>query len=266
MKRVRVAILSGTGEFISHNLALAEELGLPMASKFDAMDRHFDFYLHYDEKGLSLHSNLDQALGAVRVNFDNTALNRRSKDSLSHQNLIKAVGLKQKHKQKQKQKQKQKLNVLDAMTGLGSDAFLLACAGCRVTMLERNEIVFSLLRDGLFRGSKGLPETRAAVAEMMLLKGDFLEKNDELDNFDVLYIDPMFPSKRNTARSKKPMYLLQQLLGEAQEETDLLSLALSKARDRVVVKRAKRSPNYNNRKPDINFKGTSSRYDVYLVR
>ena len=262
MKRVRVAILSGAGEFISHSLALAEELGLPMASKFDAMDRHFDFYLHYDEKGLSLHSNLDQALGAVRVNFDNTALNRRSKDSLSHQNLIKAVGL----KQKQKQKQKQKLNVLDAMTGLGSDAFLLACAGCRVTMLERNEIVFSLLRDGLFRGSKGLPETRAAVAEMMLLKGDFLEKNDELDNFDVLYIDPMFPSKRNTARSKKPMYLLQQLLGEAQEETDLLSLALSKARDRVVVKRAKRSPNYNNRKPDINFKGTSSRYDVYLVR
>jgi len=254
MKRVRVAILSGVGELIPQNLALAEELGLPMASKFDAMDRHFDFYLHYDEKGLSLHSNLGQALGAVRVNFDNTALNLRSKDALSHQNLIKAVGL------------KQNLSVLDAMTGLGSDAFLLACAGCRVTMLERNEIVFSLLRDGLFRGSKGLPETRAAVAEMMLLKGDFLEKNDELDNFDVLYIDPMFPSKRNTARSKKPMYLLQQLLGEAQEETDLLSLALSKARDRVVVKRAKHSPNYNNRKPDINFKGTSSRYDVYLVR
>ena len=258
MKRARVAILTGVGELISHNLALAEELGLPMASKFDAMDRRFDFYLHYDEKGLSLHSNLDQALGAVRVNFDNTALNRRSKDSLSQQNLIKAVGL--------KQKQKQKLSVLDAMTGLGSDAFLLARAGCRVTMLERNEIVFSLLRDGLLRGSKGLPETRAAVAEMMLLKGDFVEKNDELGNFDVLYIDPMFPIKRNTARSKKPMYLLQQLLGEAQEETDLLSLALSKARDRVVVNRAKRSPNYNNRTPDINFKGTSSRYDVYLVR
>jgi len=256
MKRARVAILSGVGELISQNLALAEELGLPMASKFDAMDRDFDIYLHYDEKGLSLHSNLDQALGAVRVNFDNTALNRRSKDSLSNQNLIKAVGL----------KQKQKLSVLDAMTGLGSDAFLLACAGCRVTMLERNEIVFSLLRDGLLRGSKGLPETRAAVAEMMLLKGDFVEKKDELGNFDVLYIDPMFPIKRNTARSKKPMYLLQQLLGEAQEETNLLSLALSKARDRVVVKRAKRSPNYNNRKPDINFKGTSSRYDVYLVR
>ena len=258
MKRARIAILTGAGELISHNLALAEELGLPNVSKFDAMDRRFDFYLHYDEKGLSLHSNLDQALGAVRVNFDNTALNRRSKDSLSNQNLIKAVGL--------KQKQKQKLSVLDAMTGLGSDAFLLACAGCRVTMLERNEIVFSLLRDGLLRGSKGLPETRAAVAEMMLLKGDFVEKNDELGNFDVLYIDPMFPIKRNTARSKKPMYLLQQLLGEAQEETNLLSLALSKARDRVVVKRAKRSPNYNNRKPDINFKGTSSRYDVYLVR
>ena len=254
MKRARVAILTGVGELISHNLALAEELSLPVASKFDVMDRRFDFYLYYDEKGLSLHSNLDQALGAVRVNFDNTALNRRSKDALSHQNLIKAVGL------------KQNLSVLDAMTGLGSDAFLLARAGCCVTMLERNEIVFSLLRDGLFRGGKGLPETRAAVAEMMLLKGDFLEKNDELGNFDVLYIDPMFPIKRNTARSKKPMYLLQQLLGETQEETDLLSLALSKARDRVVVKRAKRSPNYNNRKPDINFTGASSRYDVYLVR
>ena len=45
MKRARVAILSGVGELIPQNLALAEELCLPMASKFDAIDRHFDFYL-----------------------------------------------------------------------------------------------------------------------------------------------------------------------------------------------------------------------------
>ena len=43
MKRARVAILSGVGELISQNLALAEALGLPMASKFDAMDRQKPF-------------------------------------------------------------------------------------------------------------------------------------------------------------------------------------------------------------------------------
>ena len=207
------------------------------------------------DRGLSLYNNLEETKGAVRVNFDSTALHRRSKDGLLRQNLIKAMAT----------KQKKQLRVLDAMSGLGSDAFLLARAGYHVTMLERNEVVFALLQDGLHRGSNGLPDTRDALTRMLLVKGDFLKKGDELGTFDVLYLDPMFPVKRGTARSKKSMHLLQQLLGQTEEDLGLLDFALSKARNRVVVKRAKHSPNCNNRHPQISFKGSSSRYDVYLV-
>ena len=252
MKTPRVAILSGAGELSSCNLTLAKELNLPLVTNLDAIDKASEFYLHYDNEGLSLYNNLEETKGAVRVNFDSTALHRRSKDGLLRQNLIKAMAT----------KQKKQLRVLDAMSGLGSDAFLLARAGYHVTMLERNEIVFAILQDGLHRGSNGLPDTRDALTRMMLVKGDFLEKGDELGTFDVLYLDPMFPVKRGTARSKKSMHLLQQLLGQTDEDLGLLDFALSKARNRVVVKRAKHSPNCNNRHPQISFKGSSSRYDV----
>lgn len=255
MKSPRVAILSGVGALNTYNLTLAKELNLPLVTNLNTIDKTSEFYLHYDNEGLSLYNSLEQTKSAVRVNFDSPALHRRSKDRLLRQNLIKATAT----------KQKQNLDVLDAMSGLGNDAFLLARAGYHVTMLERNEIVFALLRDGLHRGSKGLPDTRDALTRMMLIKGDFLKKGGELGTFDVLYLDPMFPVKRGTARSKKSMHLLQQLLGQTEEDLGLLDFALSKARNRVVVKRAKHSPNCNNRHPQISFKGSTSRYDVYLV-
>ena len=44
-----------------------------------------------------------------------------------------------------------KLSVLDATAGFGRDAFVLACLGCKLLLLERSSIIAALLADGLQR-------------------------------------------------------------------------------------------------------------------
>ncbi|MGL9773657.1 MAG: class I SAM-dependent methyltransferase [Sodalis sp. (in: enterobacteria)] len=42
-------------------------------------------------------------------------------------------------------------DVVDATAGLGRDAFVLACLGCRVQMFERHPVMAALLKNGLRR-------------------------------------------------------------------------------------------------------------------
>ena len=47
-------------------------------------------------------------------------------------------------------------SIIDVTAGLGQDAFVLACLGARVTMVERSPILALLLQDGLKRFSMKL--------------------------------------------------------------------------------------------------------------
>ena len=43
---------------------------------------------------------------------------------------------------------------LPRLPGMGSDAYMLASRGFRVSLLERNPVIFALLRDGLEQASQ----------------------------------------------------------------------------------------------------------------
>ena len=255
MMNERVGLLTQAAAPTTAESALAARLGLPLVLPAELQPGKPEFYLCIDVDGLSLHSQEQNRMRGVTVNFDNHTLDRRAKDALRQQNLIKAIGLK-KHVIPR---------VLDCTAGLGSDAFLLARAGCEVILLERNAIVHALLEDGMQRAVHGSPETCEAVSRMRLLFADFADYAANLGSFDVVYLDPMYPLRHKSAKSKKSMYLLQRLLDEADEDEEVLTLALQKANSRVVIKRAKQTPHYGNRQPDLSFKGSSSRFDVYLV-
>ena len=77
---------------------------------------------------------------------------------------------------------------------------------------------------------------------MDLARGEFLEFEPESPQFDVVYLDPMFPARRKSAKVKKDMAALQELLGHQSDGSELLQHAKSLATKRVVVKRAKTSP------------------------
>ncbi len=155
--------------------------------------------------------------------------------------------------------------LLDLTAGLGTDAFLLACLGCKVTMLERSPVLGVLLQDALQRAHQ-IDWVRKLSLEFVHADArDYLTIMSTSDCPDVIYLDPMFPEKNKSAKSRKEMHVLRDLVGEDLDAAELLPLSLKKATKRVVVKRPRLAPPLAEQAPDIVYEGESSRFDVYLV-
>lgn len=156
--------------------------------------------------------------------------------------------------------------VLDATAGLGQDAFVLAVLGCEVLMIERHPLVAAVLEDAVGRARED-EKAGEAADRMHVHRGDARVLIPHLaadEAPDVVYLDPMFPERRKSAAVKKPMQLLQALLGHGDDAVSLLDAGLAAAGRRVVVKRPKGAEDLGGREPDIRYKGKTVRYDVYL--
>lgn len=207
------------------------------------------FVLNTDEQGLYLQYISDDKLGPIRVDFLNGKMGYRSKQ-LKNELMAKAVGIKGGFHPE----------IIDATAGLGRDAFLLASMGCRVIALEKNLIIAALLKDGLARAAES-----DATKNITLIETDAITYLESLEKApDVIYLDPMFPSRKKSAKVKKEMQVLEALLGQ-EDATALFEAALKKAKRRIVVKRPKDAPSLTNKKPDIVYQGKTIRFDVYLI-
>jgi 16S rRNA (guanine1516-N2)-methyltransferase len=154
--------------------------------------------------------------------------------------------------------------VIDATAGLGRDGFLLAAAGFRVWLFERNPIIAALLADGLERARRNA-KTAAIAERMQLFAGDALDFLPSLaEKPDVIYLDPMFPERSKTAKVKQELRLLQ-LLGHANDEPEqLLRAALVIGAKKVVVKRPLKGPLLLGLPPSYALRGKAIRFDVYV--
>jgi len=84
---------------------------------------------------------------------------------------------------------------------------------------------------------------------------------------DVIYLDPMFPSRSKTAQVKKEMQFFHDIVGPDTDSEELLLKALSCAKKRIVVKRPRLAEKLlDNIKPDFEIIGKSTRYDIYLPK
>ncbi|MEX0962539.1 MAG: class I SAM-dependent methyltransferase [Pseudohongiellaceae bacterium] len=255
---MKTAVVKTRSDVIGAAAALAHDLGLPLIELPDSNEPKsvagFDYLFAFDATRLILHSARAEQPGELCVDFADDKLKQRAGSSMRNQNIAKAIGV----------KGSTRPTVLDATAGLGKDAFLLASLGCEVTLLERSVLLHALLANGLSRAEYYGADTAAILSRMSLQQGEFLQFEAQPGQFDVVYLDPMFPQRRKSAKVKKDMALLQQLLGHQSDGAELLDHALQLARKRVVVKRGKLSAQLGTLKPDIEFKGSSSRYDVYL--
>lgn len=247
-----IVILQQEAEVTAAESALAQKLQLPLRSKTSLDSEQTKFELYFENGMLCLQALSGSAPGALYVDF--SALKKRASDALLKQNLLKAIGA----------RRGKRPSVLDATAGLGADSFLMATAGCRVEGLEKHNIVFALLEDGLTRFRK-IANNNSSDLSLQIKHQDFISYEPNADRPQVVYLDPMFPPKSKSAQAKKPMTYLQALVGEADSEELMFAAAKQHAGERIVVKRAKNSPLISAEKPDISFKGSSSRFDVYLV-
>lgn len=233
--------------------SLARELALPLID-----DPHqAELLLVLGPQGLALRRPNDPALtGELRVDFDRPAARRRQQ-SPHRELVVQAARLR---------RAGESPLVVDATAGLGRDGFLLAAAGFRVVLCERNPVVAALLRDGLARAAL-LPRTAAIAARIRLIAADFADGLEQLSERPaVIYLDPMFPPRSKSAKVKQELQLLQLLEGTGNGESDaarLLQTALAAGPRKVVVKRPLKGPALAGPAPSHVLRGKAVRFDVY---
>lgn len=247
--------------FVDKAKRLAEILGCNYQASLSAEKVVAGGYvLSYTEQGLELFPRDRKSGGPVRVSFVEGKTNhRRMYGGGSGQMIAKAVGIKPGIKP----------HVLDATAGLGQDSFVLATLGCTVEAVERSPVVYRLLDDGLIRAkSSSDAEVAAIVSRIHLSEGDavsLLSASQE-NIADVIYLDPMFPSREKSSKVKKEMRYFKDIVGGDLDAEKLLEHALEKARYRVVVKRPRLAPAIIGPEKTYSIEGKSSRYDIYTFK
>lgn len=256
---------------------LAVDLNLPFLEK--PARGGFDMLLTVTADALDLRILRGEASirGGRPVSADPTLVDTTSKAGRSlEQPIAKAVGL------NKRKKSDRPLTVIDATAGWGEDAWLLASLGCRVLAVERNKIIATLLRDGLFRAGAEHPEVLTRIhlvtadARHMLrriARGGAAGAEDDLpasmQDFlhpDVVYLDPMFPgAKARKTAERKPMKVARRLAGDDLDCGELFDFAALVAQKRVVVKRPTKAEPLRG-KPTMSFKTKAVRYDVYVQK
>jgi 16S rRNA (guanine1516-N2)-methyltransferase len=248
-----IAVKYEAAEQKERALRLAEKLELPVAE-----DGHrYDFILHCSDEGLELFRTGDPLLtGSVRAEFVGGKSGYRRNHGGTEM-LVRAIG----------HKKNSRTRVLDATGGLGRDAFIMASHGCHVHIIEKNPVAAALLEDGLRRAAEH-PDTKSISGRIRLTVGDsceFLQAENQEEQFDVIYLDPMFPKRSKSALVKKELQILQLLVGYDDYTENLFAAALQNAGKRVVVKRPKTAQPLSGRAPSHNISSKTIRFDVYLA-
>ena len=216
---------------------LAAGLGLPLVGQEDTAR----LVLVYGPAGLELRAP-GRRLSPLRVDFEQIG-------SHGGGGLLRAARVKNRP-----------ARLLDLTAGLATDAWRLARAGFEVIACERQPVIHALVQDALQRAPRLPPPGSLALvladARAMLGAAD-------PGSVDVIYLDPMFPGEGRTALPKRELQLLRELTGDDDGGAQLLVLARTQARQRVVVKRPLRAPALA-ADVDLRFKGRAVRFDVYL--
>lgn len=205
--------------------------------------------LRRGERGLALTD------GTLELRGDFTRLLPRLRPAnLSHELLVRAARV----------KGVAEPFAVDATAGLGEDSLLLAAAGFRVTLCERDAVIAALLADTLER-AQGTPELQDIAGRMQLVTGDATQVLAALDQRpDVVFLDPMFPQKRKRAATNKKLQLFQRLEQPCEDEEALMQAALEARPRKVVVKRPLKGPYLAGVKPSSSLAGKVVRYDCIV--
>lgn len=156
------------------------------------------------------------------------------------------------------------LTAVDATAGLGEDSLLLAAAGFRVRLFERNPVVYALLADAVRRAA-GIPELAGAVGRMELCCGDSIQGMKGLESPpDVILLDPMFPARQKSALVKKKLQVIQKLELPCADEAELLRTAMEAAPKKLIIKRPPKGPFLAGVKPDYPIAGKAVRFDCIV--
>ncbi len=233
--------------------SVAETLNLEFVAIADDLDSGVALVIDTDRSWLQRLQS--PRLGPVYIDFSSADMLYRRKSG-HNEPLGRAIGV----------KGDKRPRVFDATAGLGRDAFVLADLGCSITLSEQSVPLCYLLDQAreLALMSANDKVVKAA-SRMRVLCGD--SRQQAIDAFDVIYIDPMFPERGKTAAVKKDLATVQALFGDhllANDPEDLLVWAMAQPVERVVIKRPVKAPALDTTKPSHSITGKTIRFDVIV--
>lgn len=155
------------------------------------------------------------------------------------------------------------LKIIDATAGWGRDAAVLAAFGAEVTMIERSPIMGALLADALERRTD-LEQRQMNLTLHQCDAFPFLTNLSPSNYPDVIYIDPMHPLRSKAALVKKDMQALQEIIGPDQDALELIQLAITRVKQRVVVKWPQKIQSLF--KAPLCIDGKTVRFDIYTPK
>ena len=233
--------------------SVAEALNLEFVAIADDLDSGVALVIDTDRSWLQRLQS--PRLGPVYNDFSAADMVYRRKSG-HNEPLGRAIGVKGDKRPK----------VFDATAGLGRDAFVLADLGCSVTLSEQSAPLCYLLEQArelaLMSANDKVVE---AVSRMRVLRGD--SRQQAVEGFDVIYIDPMFPERGKTAAVKKDLATVPALQAHssvANAPEDLVVWAMAQPVERVVIKRPVKAPVLGTVKPSHSITGKTVRFDVMV--
>ena len=262
---ISIQVSSDSPHYLVQAKELSSVLGYPLVTDIGSPDNYQNdpsYVLLVGEDGLSLFPSNRRLHGPIRVDFMLGSNNHRRRFGGGNgQAIAKAVGVSGRFLPR----------VLDLTAGLGGDGFVLASLGCRVSLVERHPLICSLLRDGINRAreeGESDPSIRDLMNRLDLIECDSLEILSDItidQRPDVIYLDPMFPHRKKSAKVKKEMQAFQHIVGSDIDSDGLLERALEIARYRVVIKRPSVAKFLGDKKPTYSLDGKSTRFDIFAL-
>ena len=156
-------------------------------------------------------------------------------------------------------------DIVDATAGLGRDAFLLASLGAQVTLIERSDIMHTLLQDGLKAASNAGGLHAEIASRMTLIHGDAIDLLPAM-NPEVVLVDPMHPPRQKPALVKADLRAIRDIVGTDDDQLTLIQTALAAASKRVVLKWPAKASALDRLKPcSHQIVGKTVRYDVFMT-
>lgn len=223
------------------------------SNSFEYTQSQTEKFLYYDNNILKLANNNQELF----IDFNSSEILSRIDPKSKKCSVIQSV----------EGRSKEKLQILDTTAGLGRDTFTLASRGHIVTSIEKDIYIYLLLCDALHRAAN-IVSISHIVKNITLLN---LDSNEYILNteqiFDCIYVDPMFPPRKKSAKVKQDMQILHQIAfnNESLNSQLLKNILETKKTKKVIVKRPIHAEFLYDKKPSSQLKGKTNRFDIYSL-
>ena len=209
-------------------------------------------YFVYDTNGLSFVKESINPKEVLHIDFLKGTLGWRLKRVNHERNLRKALG-----------KTDKELSIFDSTAGLLTDTMIFLSLGHKVVAVEQSKIIYSLVKDAILRAKNMIPELK----NLIFLNDNSLNVYKSISKgFDVIYLDPMYPSSHKKNKKSGRLANIKKIL-EIENLTDngenLVKEFFNLEYKKIILKRPlKYRKNYSN----INYRvlGKTTRFDIYL--